>query len=741
MEGLDNDTTSNKRRIDQVQNAETAPNSRPRSGSAVSSDNVPSASTSALKDYLKIGASIDLLTLPNLTNDGYPALAVDAASGTGKTQQAFAFLAQGFQIVYMLCTTSAIGGGQLIYSAMNREVGAMSILLSRFKLCSKTFKECDTDMSIESLKNSINSLIACSSDAELHALEPDVKAVESLARNLYRCLIKKSQDNTTVEMVSQDYQTVSFENIVGTLKDKILFVDEAIPAARLQNEGTREELLRLLRNIARALQMRAVMAGTASCLPNMMRTSDFSRRSAVQTKWMECSLYWQPVKTDALPTFLLQQRAEWQGLDLTSVLKKHRPLFLLLLDDLEREEPRKELGALLKQAGTTLEDRKCISLSNKFHWLSGAWLEGGRKVPSAFNTMAPDLVRGHFFEPGITVVSESTKPYLGTGISSVDRVTGPRTLHVDRYTIRDTPWWSISNFAQADGTTTVAQTKKNTSLTRSHDEILGSLTTCVQQCLVREPLLAVAMSFAHGLSPSDFKKSVSKGVSTSLAQHTVGCVSGEINEHICFAALQLASLRSVSDDIFTSVGVRQFLTSLFDYLDVQSDEASLLTAADARRMLPSFFQDVEGTQQFGPGKSLVTLLENINWKGATVPLLIPASSKESLEAVVMQDPTLFGGLPIAGLVPGITNARLDANAYEWKKADDGGTFDSCWNFEFKVFSNGYTTAKAHLDLHGKCKGTKCHALLIAFRPDGESQLDVRWDGVYLRIVALFRTAP
>jgi len=98
-------------------------------------------------------------------------------------------------------------------------------------------------------------------------------------------------------------------------------------------------------------------------------------------------------------------------------------------------------------------------------------------------------------------------------------------------------------------------------------------------------------------------------------------------------------------------------------------------------------------------------------------------------------------LPITGLVPGITNARLDANTYEWKKADDGGTFDSCWNIEFKVFSHRYATEKAQSDLWAKCKGTKCHALLIAFRPEGESQLDVCWDGGYLRIVALFQTAP
>jgi hypothetical protein len=166
--------------------------------------------------------------------------------------------------------------------------------------------------------------------------------------------------------------------------------------------------------------------------------------------------------------------------------KASAPLSFVARRPGKEKTPGMELGALLCRAGITLQALKNISLSSQFHWLSGAWLEGGRKVPWAFSTMAPDLVRGHFFEPGITVVSESTKPYLGTGISSVERMTGPRTLRVDRYIIQRGPWWSISNFAKAASgavigmETPILQTKKNTSLTRSHDEILGSLTTCVQ---------------------------------------------------------------------------------------------------------------------------------------------------------------------------------------------------------------------------------------------------------------------
>ncbi|KAL3914735.1 MAG: hypothetical protein SGILL_005980, partial [Bacillariaceae sp.] len=332
----------------------------------------------------------------------------------------------------------------------------------------------------------------------------------------------------------------------------------------------------------------------------------------------------------------------------------------------------------------------------------------------------------------------STKPYLGTGISSVDRLVGPRTLSVDRYTIDRNLWWSITNLP-ADGTAN--QTKTNTSLTRSHDTILGSLTTCVQQCLVREPLLAVALSFAHDLNLLEFKNSISQGVSTAVAQHTVGCTSGEINEHICFAALQLASLQPTFTDNYTAGEVKEFLESLFGYLDVEPDEASL-SERKIVKVLPDW--------NSGKGKSepvvktLVDLLDEIDeneWKGATVPLLIPAHSKEGLEEIVNECPALFDDLPIAGLVPGITNARLDANAYEWKKADEKKGFCPCWCFEFKIFSNRYTREKAEIDLKAKCDQLQSHALLIAFRPEGKSELSVTHDGNYLRIVALVQTTP
>jgi hypothetical protein len=63
------------------------------------------------------------------------------------------------------------------------------------------------------------------------------------------------------------------------------------------------------------------------------------------------------MKADALPKF---KRAEWVGFDLTSVLKKHRPLFLLLLDGLERKTPGMELGALLCEAGNKCKLKKYL---------------------------------------------------------------------------------------------------------------------------------------------------------------------------------------------------------------------------------------------------------------------------------------------------------------------------------------------------------------------------------------------
>ena len=138
---------------------------------------------------------------------------------------------------------------------------------------------------------------------------------------------------------------------------------------------------------------------------------------------------------------------------------------------------------------------------------------------------------------------------------------------------------------------------------------------------------------------------------------------------------------------------------------------------------------------------LLNRVDDSVWKGVTVPLLIPASSKEGLEEVVKECPELFDDLPIAGLVPGITNARLDANAYEWKKPGKNKGLGSCWSFEFKIFSNRYTKVQAESDLKAKCEGLQSHGLLIAFRPEGKTELSVTWDGKYLRIVALVQTRP
>ena len=81
-------------------------------------------------------------------------------------------------------------------------------------------------------------------------------------------------------------------------------------------------------------------------------------------------------------------------------------------------------------------------------------------------------------------------------------------------------------------------------------------------------------------------------------------------------------------------------------------------------------------------------LAGFDWKDATVPLLIPACSMESLADVMELAPDLFQGTTIAGLVP----ARLDADAYEWKT--HGGTMKPAWRVEFKTFSNRYSLTKA-----------------------------------------------
>ena len=161
----------------------------------------------------------------------------------------------------------------------------------------------------------------------------NVKRVDKLARLLYQCLIKSVtgiSGGSNIEVAHQDYDdSVSFRSIARVLQNKVLFVDEAIPAARLKDQESREGLLRLIRNTVQALGMRAVVAGTASSLPNMrMHAAELMIRvphfrlvcGGGPTKWIECELYWQHMDKDVLPESL-------KSLFDNLVLKKHRPLF------------------------------------------------------------------------------------------------------------------------------------------------------------------------------------------------------------------------------------------------------------------------------------------------------------------------------------------------------------------------------------------------------------------------------
>ena len=713
--------------------------------------------------YLDAGKNIDPVSLPHLDKvDSYPAYALDAASGAGKTQQAFTFLAGGYEIVYMLCSVQQ-ANSQEIYKAMQHAVPEIRTLINAFARYAKKLQ--DSEVTVESLMGSLDTLTADTNELTSDSL----RACDTVARLFYRCIIKQDNNSAnSISSLSRPYKgrghiNVPFSTILEVLKGKILFVDEAV---KVSNDEGRENTLRLIRNLSRALGLRTIMAGTAAALTNMVRPVELTRNSLVGVRWMECCLFWQPMKH--LPKFRGHLENPDEGI--SSILKKQRPLILLELEKHEIANPGHCFGELLEAIGSYLEHSKeTMTEGCKFHWFSGAWLEGDRKVPSAFNTKAPELVKGHFFEPAITVVSGSQKPYLGSGIALVERLTSPRRFIIDRYTLKKgrKPCWSITNVDQADGESEgmgnpngVIRTKDNTSITLSFSQILGSLTSCVQQCLVREPLLAVALSFSHKLSPTEFKDAIASALHTTVAQHTVGCVSGEINEHICFAALQLASLQNVHtlatadegnskemvakrNTKFSAMQIKPFLASLFGYLAVQSDEDAI-DKRDIKEILPAFHST--STHNGNRKKTMTELLDEVpddHWKNKaesiTVPNLIPASAKDKLATVVKKAPHLLGGLPIAGFVPGMTNARLDARAYEWKD-HSGNDFKPCWIFEFKSSSKDFSVNKAMKELEAKCDSEKCHALVIAVRPEGKSGILVGWKDDFLRIAVAIQTA-
>jgi len=253
---------------------------------------------------------------------------------------------------------------------------------------------------------------------------------------------------------------------------------------------------------------------------------------------------------------------------------------------------------------------------------------------------------------------------------------------------------------------------------------------CTQQCLSREPLLAVALSTIK-MEPKDFKKAIS----------TVGALDGEIYQHVFFAAVQLASHKvtpkktdqGTHETTLECFNIIEFVKELEPYI-CKSKKNSNLDERNLRalRLDPTFHTSLNiGRKQLvWLDKQLHAPLDEsmgFTLRECKIPWLVPACNKDFLSTI---EKRLFPDGMIAGLIPSKMNKRFDAFSYAL-----GCSEVVNWAFEFKARSKDYNLTKAIKDLEKKCEEIEvrsCHAMLIAYCETSKSAASAWVDAVSIR---------
>jgi hypothetical protein len=687
-----------------------------------------------------LSRDVEAVELPEKVSskETYPGLILDGASGVGKTQQAFSMLKSmdppmlksmdpPLRLVYQLLVPER-GIEQQIYAEMrilNHRLSGRDQVPFLF-LVNEAISEARTRATTgdDPLRDPF-SVPFLSKQAKL-----DFQQDHGLGRlmvRLAKCMLRRAPDQTQARDVQepvlenlkltvisnvqepvlenpevrQNLQDAVLENlqdaVLENLQGAVLFLDEVLPS-KVSPEATAEHTdaanrLRFLRNFGRALGMRVVMAGTAATAANMIGVANpsvgiipaASRVGKAEVGWMEICFLWSPVRPFASA-----------GLE-----HRERPWLAALLEDKTSNVME---SSELKSLATDIADVKNFSPENKLIWLSGPWLASTSELQvSPFQLRSAELVRGHFFEPAIAMHINNGKPYVGTGLVRVKRVKGFLRIVLHRHKIDDAIWWVIG----AGKSPFTAQFVPSAS--ESFSGIEYSLSHCVQACLATEPILAVCLSISHDFEEKAFQTTFGKLWQETLPQRTLGKIDGELNEYAVFAALQLACRK---DTFPNTLSVKDMLIKLCFLLSVEpaippirltdilnTNHANIFTpqaypVTVPKETIKNFFCE--------PGKRRIDEADKPRIEHALgytmMPWLVPACSLEALmDAVGGAGEKLFGDAPIAGLVPGVTNASFDACAYWWA---EGAPLE--WAFEFKARSASYSLTKAIDDLNNKC---------------------------------------
>jgi len=653
---------------------------------------------------------VKAIDLPDEYRLGFPPLILDGASGVGKTQQAFALLKDKKKLIYLnLLAGSTLN--QQIYVEMNSSAA--------FQHASSLISNAMADVEqFHSQENDPFSIKALGVVTENFLKNDKLRNYKSLVMGLLHSQLTWTGGESPLGKVHIELHSEDLNLLTEKFQEVVLFVDEALPkVSSIFEEAKSQKRLRFLRNMGRLMGMRVVLAGAAATAAIMISerhvSPAVSRTEGRLRAWAEIMFLWLPIEKTELEKLLsvdlLTKIKSKNAAALQDAIGKERPLLAVLFKNILEKQSSKgreiTLVDVIEAIGCELKDRKNISATKHVIWLAGPWLDGEQKMPSFSRMQAPELVRDHFFEPSMACYSKTKNPVLGPTFDKVERRSSPLRLGINTFfdTITNVSFFSIRARAQKSIAALPDVCDCGSYTSEGFDDIKFCLNNCTQQCFSREPLLATALS-TISIEPAVFRKAISCWQQT-FSERTVGRLSGEIHEHVLFAAIQLASHPQNFGELHDVV---RFVNVLESYLIWP--EKRVLGEFDLKT-----YMGISPPDKAPRAKTAALCWGQIDrdvknkLSQVKMPWLVPACWREDLSQTGAF--FLMDDFEVAGLVPGETNASFDAKAYICGSVR--------WAFEFRARSDTYSMQAAVDDLERKRKRDRdantCHAMLVAVR--------------------------
>ena len=453
---------------------------------------------------------------------------------------------------------------------------------------------------------------------------------------------------------------------------------------------------------------------------------------------------------------------------LQKILLEHRPLVIHEFMKCGKER----IFDRLKRIGEKLCRNKRINEEEEGYrmvWLTGVYLMKDTLHSCPCMIRSTEMVRRHYFEPRAKSVEQGIRSVGEAYVGKQSTIESPLVTRI----IKCSPLDYEAHSSKEMGSQWVMEIKKDgekmTAITKDFSSVTNVLAAlCTQQCLIKEPLLAIALSTQHRLSIEEFHHGIYKCFVESHSERCHDALCGEQVELIVFAALQMAN----GNEIEKPNSLKDFIDKLIEYLHpkiefkVKALNQSFIEEFGLENVIyleptPKVTFDIN---KLGTRLSIIERImeENVKEKEALptvclvneedcerhkVPWLVPGYTEPELQThSSYQD--LFGETYVGALIPkGIQSDHFDMSAVKWPPKDN---IETLWKFEVKARSNGYTMNEAITDLIKKCGDRKndsgLHdAMLIAIRRKRRTEYTawtVEKNGKkYIRVILLIAGIP